>query len=110
MDSSAILQEIQSQIRAKQYRLSGHAEIEREADQITISEISQSLLSEQAEIIENYPDDRRGASCLILGFTLQKNPIHVVCGVAREIVIIITVYRPNADEWVDWRTRKEVRE
>lgn len=30
------------------------------------------------EIIENYPDDLRGASCLVLGFCGPK-PIHAVC-------------------------------
>jgi len=31
-------------------------------------------------IIEPYPDDPRGASCLILGFTSKGKPLHVVCG------------------------------
>ena len=33
---------------------------------------------EAGEIIENYPDDVRGLSCLMLGFA-KRRPVHVVC-------------------------------
>ena len=33
---------------------------------------------EAGEIIEDYPDDARGPSCLMLGFT-DKRAVHVVC-------------------------------
>jgi len=108
MDAAKILPHIHTQIRAKQYRLSAHAEAEREADKITNSEIVEAVLSAQAEIIENYPTDPRGASCLVLGFTNEQRPIHAVCGLARDVIIIITVYRPEPNEWIDWRVRKEV--
>ncbi|MBC8447395.1 MAG: DUF4258 domain-containing protein [Chloroflexi bacterium] len=100
---------IQARVRERRYRLTSHAEREREADQITAREIKQALLSSQCELLENYPDDPRGASCLVLGFTQANAPIHLVCGVARidEMVIIITVYRPDRDEWIDWRQRRE---
>lgn len=110
MDVSEILAQLQTQIRAKQYRLSIHAETEREADQILNTEIVEAILSAQAEIIENYPSDPRGASCLVLGFTKKSKPIHVVCGLAYELVIVITVYRPDPQEWIDWHKRKEVDE
>jgi hypothetical protein len=31
------------------------------------------------EIIEDYPEDTRGHSCLMLGFGRNNRPIHVVC-------------------------------
>jgi len=31
------------------------------------------------EIIEDYPEDRRGHSCLIHGFDKNKRAIHIVC-------------------------------
>ena len=105
----ALVAAIQARVSEERYRLTSHAEREREADQITIREIKEALLSSQCEVIENYPDDPRGASCLVLGFTRVKAPIHLVCGVARvdEMVMIITVYRPDPDEWIDWRRRRE---
>ena len=58
-------------------------------------------------IIENYPEDRRGASCLIFGLA-GKRPLHVVCGrLEAEEVLIITAYEPDSEEWEnDWATRK----
>ena len=58
-------------------------------------------------IIEDYPDDVRGPSCLILGYC-GKRPLHVVSGqVETDEVLIITAYQPDADEWEsDWTTRK----
>jgi hypothetical protein len=102
----ALILEIQQKVRAKNYRLTSHAERERETDQITVREIEEALLSERCEVIENYPDDPRGASCLVLGFT-EGLPLHLVCGVSlSDVIVIVTVYRPHPDKWFDWRIRK----
>jgi len=34
---------------------------------------------ENGSIIEDYPDDPRGHSCLMLGLGVEGRPIHVVC-------------------------------
>lgn len=54
------------------------------------------------------PDDPRGPSCLILGFTETRRPLHVVCGhLEGDQILIITAYEPDREEWeADWRTRK----
>jgi hypothetical protein len=75
------LKQIKSIGDPKNYRLTLHAEFERDADQITVEEIEEALFSPEAKIIEEYPNDPRGSSCLVLGFTKQKHPIHVVCGI-----------------------------
>lgn len=106
--SQAIKTLIQTRVQARQYRLSSHAESEREADQITLQEIEEALLSDTFRVVEDYPDDPRGASCLVLGFTREAKPIHFVCGISLpDVMIVITVYRPNAEEWIDWRERRE---
>ena len=58
-------------------------------------------------IIEDYPDDPRGPSCLILGLAGGR-PLHVVCGrLEEERILIITAYEPDPDEWgSDWQTRR----
>lgn len=60
-----------------------------------------------AVIIEDYPDDPRGPSCLILGRSGRRT-LHVVCGrLEEEQILIITVYEPDPAEWEsDWRTRR----
>ncbi|MBI2852545.1 MAG: DUF4258 domain-containing protein [Chloroflexi bacterium] len=84
-----------------------HAERERESDKITIQEIEEAILSHQTEVIENYPEDARGKSCLILGFTEGGKPLHLVCGLGTEELVIITVYRPDPQQWIDWRVRRK---
>ncbi len=51
------------------------------------------------EIIENYPEDKYGPSCLIYGTTKSGKILHVQCSI--EPVWIITVYEPTVkpDEW-----------
>lgn len=58
-------------------------------------------------IIEEYPDDPRGASCLIFG-AVDERPLHVLCGrLYAEEILIITAYEPDPEEWEDgWKTRK----
>lgn len=103
-----IVEHLQAKVREKKYRLTFHAEKEREADQITQQEIEEAVLSEHCELIEDYPTDPRGHSCLILGFTRAGLPVHMVCGHLREEeFIVITIYRPDPEEWVNWRVRKE---
>ncbi|MBI3599418.1 MAG: DUF4258 domain-containing protein [Nitrospinae bacterium] len=60
-------------------------------------------------IIETYPADPRGLSCLILGHTLEERPLHVVCGnIEEEEILIITAYEPDPLEWKeDWKTRRK---
>lgn len=103
------IEQIRSLIARREYRITLHAEIERDADQITVQEIEEALLSSKAKIIEDYPNDPRGSSCLVLGFTKKQNlPIHIVCGMREpNNLVIITVYRPEPDEWIDWQIRKE---
>lgn len=97
---------IQELVRKKNYRITLHAERERDADKITRREIEEAILSEKAEIIEDYPEDPRGESCLVLGFTSEDEPIHIVCDISSTI-IIITVYRPDPELWIEWRKREE---
>jgi len=103
-----ILHRLQAKVRERKYRLTSHAEREREADQITVQEIEEAVLSEACDLIEDYPTDPRGHSCLILGWTHVGLPIHLVCGhLYEEEFIVITIYRPSPEQWIDWRIRKE---
>jgi len=90
------------------YGYSRHAERERELDMIYIWELEDALRN--GEIIENYPNDPRGASCLVLGFCGPK-PIHAVCTIKTEPeeLFLITVYDPSKrpDKWTEnYRKRR----
>ena len=61
----------------------------------------------RSEIIEDYPDDKYGPSCLILGFTEAGRPLHLQCSYpSRDIKKIITLYEPNSNFWHNLRIRK----
>jgi len=94
-------------VKNADYRLTLHAEIEREADRISIAELEDALTYNRCEMIEDYPDDQRGHSFLLLGFTTKGDPIHAVCSIHEETLVIITVYRPDPELWINWRVRKE---
>ena len=89
------------------YEFSKHAEREREADMVPTTELEEAL--KNSEIIEDYPDDPRGPSCLVLGFSGQR-PIHAVCSLQRdsEELLLITVYDASKrpEHWMDHYRRR----
>lgn len=101
-----ILRAIAGKVARGHYRLSLHAEKERRRDRILERELLAALSA--PELLEDYPNDPRGPSCLLLGFSAAGDPIHVVAGelLTQEVLVIITVYRPDPNEWTDWRKRK----
>ena len=59
------------------------------------------------KIIEHYYDDYPYQSCLILGKDLNKEVLHVVCGINNDFVYIITAYYPDSIKWEeDMKTRR----
>lgn len=64
---------------------------------ISTMEIRQVI--EHGEIIEDYPTDARGHSCLVLGAGDAKRPIHVVCSHKEDYLAIITAYIPDEKDW-----------
>jgi hypothetical protein len=102
-----MLEEIQSKILKRQYEFSKHA-----VDQSIIRDISvanmEEAVSGRCEIIEDYPDDKYGPSCLILGFTKDRRPLHLQCSYpSRPLIKIVTLYKPDPDLWVDFKVRKK---
>ncbi len=89
-------------VQKNEYYFSKHADQERKNDNLTINEIEQALQS--GNIIEQYPDTGRGLSCLVVGFTNQGKPIHIVCGEMDDLTII-TVYIPTSPKFKNPYTR-----
>ena len=60
-----------------------------------------------AEIIEDYPNDKYSPSMLLLGFSATGRALHVQVSCAEtEKTKIITLYEPNASEWIGFRKRR----
>ena len=82
-----------NKVKSDEYYFSRHGDQERQNDNLTITEVEEALLS--GRILEQYEDIRQGDSCLVVGFTNEGKPIHVVCGKRETQLVIITVYIPS---------------
>ena len=72
---------------------------------IGVAELEQAI-SNRSEVIEDYPEDKYGPSCLILGFTNGGRPLHIQCSYpTRPLVKIVTVYEPDLELWTHLRIR-----
>jgi len=88
------------------YTLHALDEMDAEYELITTDEVRHVILN--GEIIEDYPDDKRGHSCLIFGFSYKKRPVHVVCTPKEDYLAIITAYIPTSEKWEsDFKTRRK---
>jgi len=98
--------EIRNKILRGAYEFSKHAVDQSIARRISVDELEQAL-SNESQLIENYPNDKYGPSCLILGFTDHGRPLHIQCSYPkRPLIKIITLYEPFSERWIDYRIRK----
>ena len=100
------LDEISTKIRNGQFEFSQHATDQSTIRHISVQEVREAI--EDSEVIEDYPNDRYGPSCLILGFTQSKRPLHIQCSYpSRPLVKIITLYEPDPLRWIDFKMRRK---
>ena len=92
-----IIELIRSQFANEAFRVTAHAQAEMVEEEIELEDVLQCLVSGQA--LENYPEHRRGACCLIGGRDKKGRPVHVVCATANPLLIVITVYTPKPPKW-----------
>ena len=100
-----VIQHIRERVRDNRYEISFHAERERENEHLLLADIEESVLL-GGELLEDYPDDPRGHSCLVLGFNRAGQAIHTVWGLLpTDWVRLITVYIPKPPKWINPWTR-----
>lgn len=98
------LDAMRAAVRQDDVLVMAHALTEAISEGIDVADVWRSLLDAGANIIEDYPSDPRGASCLVLSF-VDSAPIHSVVAypskrfaAARQIpavAVLVTVYRPD---------------
>jgi hypothetical protein len=102
----ALLNEIQVKILRREYEFSKHAVDQSIIRGISVAEVEEAVTT-RTEVVEDYPNDKYGPSCLILGFTMAGRSLHLQCSYpSRPIIKVITLYEPDPSHWVDLRTRK----
>ncbi|MDI6732759.1 MAG: DUF4258 domain-containing protein [Planctomycetota bacterium] len=97
------ISEIRKAFTEKRFRYTKHGAEQRIKRRITSEEIEQAILN--GEIIEDYPVDKYGPSCLIYGETTQGRPLHIQVAFY-PMISIVTVYEPSPEEWVNNKMRK----
>jgi hypothetical protein len=102
----ALIQEIHVKIKQRHYEYSKHAVDQSIIRDISVAELEDAMAG-KSEIIEDYPDDKYGSSCLILGYTKGGRPLHIQCSYpSRSLIKIITLYQPDPELWIDFRVRR----
>ncbi|MGF1518035.1 MAG: DUF4258 domain-containing protein [Nodosilinea sp.] len=95
---AASIKDIRQKFAEDQFEFSKHAVDQSIVRQILVREVREAIANGQ--VIEDYPDDKYGSSCLILGFTKLRRPLHIQCSYpSRPIIKVITLYEPEADKW-----------
>jgi hypothetical protein len=94
----ANIDSIRQKFGEDQFEFSKHAVDQSLIRRILVQEVREAVAN--GLIIEDYPNDKYGPSCLILGFTQTQRPLHIQCSYpSRPIIKIITLYEPQADKW-----------
>lgn len=97
MSEPLTLQWIQEQVRQGHFLYTLHADEERRNDGLSPDDVRAALLT--GRVIEEYPEDPRGSSCLVHG-RVGGRDVHIVCGRNRSgWLVLITVYLPGPPKW-----------
>jgi hypothetical protein len=94
---------IRNKITQRKYGFSDHCVKRMIKRNVARQEVESAILS--GEIIEEYPDDKYSPSCLMYGRTENGRNLHVQVSLP-PLVVIITVYEPDPEEWVECRIRR----
>ncbi|MBN1345024.1 MAG: DUF4258 domain-containing protein [Phycisphaerae bacterium] len=93
----ADLEDIIAKVGAGRIRLTQHAHQEMVAEAISLDAVIEAIAS--AQVLEDYPEHRRGSCCLLHGVTSRGRHLHVVCTTSLPMVVIITAYEPKPPKW-----------
>lgn len=100
-----MIDEIRRRVARGDFEFSQHAVDQAIIRHISVQELREAI--DGGEVIEVYPDDKYGPSCLIFGMTRVGRPIHIQCSdPSRPIVKIVTVYEPNPAIWIEFKVRR----
>jgi len=85
------LRDILIKVIQNKFEFSRHAVDQSIIRNISVQEVREAL-NNDAKIIEDYPKDKYGPSCLILGFTKDQRPLHIQCSYPSRPVLKILHY------------------
>jgi len=101
-----MIEQLRQKIARGEMEYSLHAVRQLVVRNITPAEVAQTILA--GEVIEDYPDDKYGPSCLVFGRTSSGRALHVQCShPSRPLVKVITIYKPDPVEWDETLKRRK---
>ena len=101
-----MIDQLRSKIAANQFEFTRHALDQSILRNKTVRELREAI--ENGEVIEDYPEDKYGPSCLVYGKTKLDRAMHIQCSYpSRDIVKIITLYQPDPEQWIDFKVRRK---
>lgn len=101
----SMIENIREKLEIDLFEFSKHAVDQSIIRHISVKDVRRVIAN--GTIIENYPEDKYGPSCLIFGMTAEKRPIHIQCShPSRPIIKVITLYEPNPTRWIDFKKRR----
>jgi hypothetical protein len=99
------LEGLKAKFRRDEFELSQHAVDQTLLRHVSVQELREAVATSQ--IIEDYPTDKYGPSCLLLGFTSAARALHIqVSYPQRPLIKVVTVYEPDPGSWIDYRYRR----
>jgi uncharacterized protein DUF4258 len=100
-----LIDEIRRRVAQGALEFSQHAVDQSIIRHISVQELREAIAG--GEVIEVYPEDKYGPSCLIFGMTRGGRPLHVQCSdPSRPTVKIVTVYEPDPALWIEFKVRR----
>jgi hypothetical protein len=101
-----MIEEIRKKIAQDLFEFSQHAVDQSILRCVSVQELREAI--DHGQVIEDYPHDKYGPSCLIFGFTRTGRPLHIQCSYpSRPLVKIVTLYQPDPERWIEFKIRKE---
>jgi len=94
----SVLERIKSQAANERLRFTRHAHEEKVEEGISLTEVLEAI--QTSMILEDFPEHRRGACCLLGGSSSSGRPLHLVCTTAQRVLVVITAYEPKLPKWM----------
>ena len=100
-----MIEEIRRKIANNLFEFSQHGVNQSITRRISVQELREAIIN--GEVIEKYPNDKYGPSCLVFGVTLAGRPIHIHCSYpSRPLIKLITLYEPDSQLWINFKVRR----
>ncbi len=85
-ENEKIISHLLSLVNKNEYYITQHAHAEMYEEEYSIEDVIYGIRN--GEIIEHYPEHKRGPCCLINGKTNKDRPIHVVTTTMQKSLVI----------------------